>query len=78
MSEKPGARPEGGQLEAVIENTVFRNEENGYSIMEARAGREKITVVGTLPALAPGEQVMLEGAWVEHPQYGRQWKATGW
>ena len=78
MSEKTGARPEGGQLEAVIENTVFRNEENGYSIMEARAGREKITVVGTLPALAPGEQVMLEGAWVEHPQYGRQWKATGW
>ena len=78
MSEKTGARPEGGQLEAVIENTVFRNEENGYSIMEARAGREKITVVGTLPALAAGEQVMLEGAWVEHPQYGRQWKATGW
>ena len=78
MSEKTGARPEAGQLEVVIENTVFRNEENGYSIMEARAGREKITVVGTLPALAAGEQVMLEGAWVEHPQYGRQWKATGW
>ncbi len=78
MSEKTGARPEAGQLEAVIENTVFRNEENGYSIMEARAGREKITVVGTLPALAAGEQVMLEGVWVEHPQYGRQWKATGW
>ena len=78
MSERTGALPEAGQLEAVIENTVFRNEENGYSIMEARAGREKITVVGTLPALAAGEQVMLEGAWVEHPQYGRQWKATGW
>ena len=78
MSERTGALPEAGQLEAVIENTVFRNEENGYSIMEARAGREKITVVGTLPALAAGEQVMLEGAWVEHPQYGRQWKATAW
>lgn len=78
MSEKTGARPEAGSLEAVIENTVFRNEENGYSIMEARAGREKITVVGTLPALAAGEQVLFSGAWVEHPQYGRQWKATGW
>ncbi|MBR4539401.1 MAG: ATP-dependent RecD-like DNA helicase [Clostridia bacterium] len=78
MSEKTGARPEAGSLEAVIENTVFRNEENGYSIMEARTGREKITVVGTLPALAAGEQVLLEGMWVEHPQYGRQWKATGW
>ncbi|MBQ7657300.1 MAG: ATP-dependent RecD-like DNA helicase [Clostridia bacterium] len=64
-------------LEAVIESTIFRNEENGYSVVEARAGRDKVTVVGTLPALAAGEQVLLSGAWVEHPQYGRQWKATG-
>ena len=54
------------QLEASILNTIFRNEENGYSVVEARAGREKITVVGTLPALAAGEQVLLSGMWVEH------------
>ena len=64
------------QLEAVIEGTVFRNEENGYSVVEARIGRESVTVVGTLPALAAGEQVLLQGGWVTHPQYGRQWKAT--
>ncbi|MBE5787851.1 MAG: ATP-dependent RecD-like DNA helicase [Clostridiales bacterium] len=64
------------RIEAVVEDTVFRNEENGYTVMEARVGREEITVVGTLPALAPGEQITLEGAWIEHPQYGRQWKAT--
>ena len=64
------------QLEAIIEETVFRNEENGYSVVQARAGRDKITVVGTLPALAAGEQVTLGGTWVEHPQYGKQWKAT--
>ena len=64
------------QLEAIIEETVFRNEENGYSVVQARAGRDKITVVGTLPALAAGEQVTLTGTWVEHPQYGKQWKAT--
>ncbi|MBR3105748.1 MAG: ATP-dependent RecD-like DNA helicase [Clostridia bacterium] len=65
-----------GLIEAVIEDTIFRNEENGYSVVEARMGREKITVVGTLPALAAGEQVALTGVWVEHPQYGRQWKAA--
>lgn len=64
------------QIEAVIEDTIFRNEENGYSVVEGRMGRDKITVVGTLPALAPGEQVLLSGVWVEHPQYGRQWKAA--
>ncbi|MDO5327621.1 MAG: ATP-dependent RecD-like DNA helicase [Clostridia bacterium] len=76
MSEQPEERSGAEQLEAVIEDTIFRNEENGYSVVEARAGREKITVVGTLPALAAGEQVLLSGMWVEHPQYGKQWKAT--
>ena len=64
------------QIEAVIEDTIFRNDENGYSVVEARMGRDKITVVGTLPALAAGEQVALTGGWVEHPQYGKQWKAV--
>ncbi len=64
------------QIEAVMEETVFRNEENGYSVVQMRMGRESVTVVGVLPSLAAGEQVLLEGQWVEHPQYGRQWKAT--
>ena len=77
MSEQGLEKPIQAPLEAVIEDTIFRNEENGYSVVEARSGRERVIVVGTLPALAAGEQVSLSGAWVEHPQYGRQWKATG-
>ena len=65
------------QLEGVVEDTVFRNEENGYTVLEMRVGRESVMVVGVLPALAPGERVVFEGDYVEHPQYGRQWKATG-
>ncbi len=72
---REGNEPE--VLEAVIESTIFRNEENGYSVVEVRAGREKLTAVGILPALASGEQVRMPGAWAEHPQYGRQWKASG-
>ena len=74
MADAPQEAP---RLEAVIVDTVFRNEENGYSVVEARAGRERVMIVGALPALASGEQVLLDGGWVEHPQYGRQWKATG-
>ena len=59
-----------------MEETVFRNEENGYSVVQVKLGRESVTAVGTLPALAAGEQILLEGAWVEHPQYGRQFKAA--
>lgn len=63
-------------LSAIMEETIFRNDENGYSVVTVRAGREEVTVVGTLPALSAGEQVVFAGAWTEHPQYGRQWKAT--
>ena len=36
------------QLEAIVEETVFRNEENGYSVVEVRTGRASITAVGIL------------------------------
>ncbi len=65
------------QLEAIVEETVFRNEENGYSVIEVRVGRSNITAVGILPALAAGEQVILTGKYIEHPQYGKQWKVEG-
>ena len=63
--------------EAVMEDTVFRNEENGYSVISVRSGDETCTAVGILPPLTPGEQVLLTGSWVEHPQYGRQFRCTG-
>jgi len=62
-------------LEATVVETTYRNEENGYTVLQARTLKERVTVVGILPELASGEQVVLGGQWVEHPQYGRQWKA---
>ncbi len=63
--------------EAVVEETVFRNEENGYSVISVRAGKETCMAVGILPPLTPGEQLLLTGTWVDHPHYGRQFKCTG-
>jgi len=60
------------QLEASILGTVFRNEENGYSVLTVRVGRGEATVVGTLPELSPGEQAVFHGNWVEHKTYGKQ------
>ncbi len=64
------------QLEAGILNTVFRNEENGWSVITVRAGRSEVTVVGTLPELSPGEQAVFTGEWIEHKTYGRQFKCV--
>ena len=64
------------RVEASILGTVYRNEDNGYSVVTAREGRREITIVGTLPELTPGEQAIFTGEWVEHPTYGRQLKCT--
>ncbi|MBE5796320.1 MAG: ATP-dependent RecD-like DNA helicase [Clostridiales bacterium] len=65
------------QVEASVLGTVYRNEDNGYSVVTAREGRREITIVGTLPELTPGEQAVFTGEWVEHPTYGRQLRCTG-
>ena len=65
------------RVEASVLGTVYRNAENGYSVVMAREGRREIIIVGTLPELTPGEQAIFTGDWVEHPQYGRQLKCTG-
>lgn len=48
------------QLEATIQGTVFRNEENGWTVLTVRSGRSEVTVVGSLPELSPGEQAVFQ------------------
>ena len=64
------------ELQGIVESTVFRNEENGYTVLQMHAGREHVTAVGIMPLLAAGEQVTLEGDWIQHPQYGKQMKVS--
>lgn len=63
------------QLEASIEGTIYRNAENGYSVITVKSGRKQTTVVGVLPMLSAGENAVFTGEWIEHPQYGRQFKS---
>ena len=64
-------------LEGIVDHCLFRNEENGYTVLEITSGGKKHMVVGILPVMAEGEQAEFDGDWTEHPQYGRQWKAAG-
>lgn len=64
------------QIEASILGTIYRNDDNGYTVLTAREGRREITIVGTLPELHPGEQAVFTGEWISHPQYGRQLKCS--
>ncbi len=63
-------------LTGTVENIVFANEENGWTVLELDTGDALETVVGTFPTVQVGEMLRLQGGYVEHPSFGRQFKAT--
>lgn len=65
------------QLDGQVDQVVFRNGENGYSVLRLRVEGEEepVTVVGCMPGVSPGESLSLTGEWMRHPTYGAQFKA---
>ena len=70
-------------LKGFVRVIVYYNDTNGYTIAKIRPSNQKETPAGslfTLTASIPGIQINqeyeFEGEWVEHPQYGKQFKAT--
>ncbi len=59
-----------------VESVVYRNEENGYTVIELAGEDELITAVGTMPMVNIGEQVKLYGTYKNHPSYGSQFVAS--
>jgi len=64
-------------LRGTIERITFHNEENGYTVAQLTPDGQGYTVpvIGAMLGINVGEAVELRGAWMAHPQYGRQFKA---
>ena len=61
-------------IEGYVEHIIFRNQENGYTVMNIVRGGEELTCVGLLPYIDEGENIEAEGVFVEHAIYGKQFK----
>ena len=59
-----------------VEDIIYKNEENHYSVVMLDVDGEPVTAVGTMPGLRLGGEVRLMGEWVIHPSYGKQFKAS--
>ncbi len=66
------------ELEGQIERLTYTNEETGYTVAKIKVSGylEPITAVGNLIAPTPGAVLTMEGAWLEHPKFGRQFKVV--
>lgn len=73
MEDVKGAKEE---VTGTVESVVYRNEQNGYTILEVSTDKkELVTVVGTMPFVSEGENITVRGSYVVHSEYGRQLKA---
>lgn len=57
-----------------VEHIIFRNQENGYTVMEVSDHGNKLTMVGSLSYINEGEYIEAEGELTEHPVYGEQFQ----
>jgi exodeoxyribonuclease V alpha subunit len=62
------------EMTGTVEQLVFRNEKNGYSVVELNSGGELVTVVGEIPGVSVGEGLHVVGNWVNSANYGTQFK----
>lgn len=59
-------------IEGVIEEVVFRNENNGYTVARLNTSDGPVTIVGNAAVINQDEMVEIEGEWVYHEKFGEQ------
>ncbi|MEG0615339.1 MAG: ATP-dependent RecD-like DNA helicase [Oscillospiraceae bacterium] len=63
-------------IEGSVDRILFKNEENGYIVLDLDMGNALTTVVGMLGSVNEGEELKLSGEYSSHPKFGVQFKAA--
>ncbi len=63
-------------LDGVVEDVVYTNDENGYTVCIINCSGEPVTVVGIIPGVCEGESIKVQGDWQVHPTFGRQFRVN--
>ena len=62
------------EITGEVRDIIYKNEINSYTIAEFETSEELTTIVGYLPFINSGDTLKLLGGFVEHKEYGRQFK----
>ena len=62
------------KLAGYVEHIIYRNADNGYTVLNLVSGEAEITCVGIFSAIAEGENIEASGDYTDHPTYGKQFK----
>lgn len=62
------------EITGYVEHIVFRNADNGYTVMNFAGEEDEMTCVGTFSVISEGMYLKLRGEYIDHPTYGVQMK----
>lgn len=64
------------ELSGSVEDVIYKNADNGYTVINLGCDEGLIAVVGNLGDVNEGERLSLRGGWITSPKYGRQFRAA--
>lgn len=59
-------------INGYVDHIIYRNADNGYTVLVMICDEEEVTCVGTFSDIAEGENIEAHGSYTDHPTYGRQ------
>ena len=62
------------EIEGILSEIIYQNEMNSYTIGVLETDDYQTTIVGYLPFINKGDSLKLVGKFVEHKEYGEQFK----
>ena len=63
-------------IQGYVDHIIYRNAENGYTVLVLVCEEEEITCVGIFSDIVEGENIEAKGEFTEHPVYGNQFKVS--
>lgn len=61
-------------VKGYVDHIIYRNAENGYTVLALISEEEEITCVGMFSDIVEGENIEARGEYTEHLTYGKQFK----
>ena len=60
------------KFEGIIKSIIYRNEENGYTVLSLQTSDSPITCTGIMPFFNENDQIIVDGELIYHDKYGEQ------
>lgn len=65
-------------VEGYVEHIIFRNDDNGYTVLNLITDGSELTCTGVFGSISEGETIAVKGTYTEHALYGQQFRVESY